>query len=153
MKNLLSGWALALGVIFAILGLMPANAADTVAPISIVIPWGDWLSGLLVSLAATVVSLVGLAVRRWLPSYLSGLVTDAAISNAVNFALGKVEGAVAGKTLEPQVANAVIAAAAQYAIKSEPRVAKWLGDNLQAVILAKLSALGSAPAAAVALPK
>jgi hypothetical protein len=156
MKLLLSRWALAhafvpLLIVFVIIGLAPANAAD--ASVSVVVPWGDWVRELLVSVGSIAVALVSWVIAKWAPSYVRAILTDAAVTNAVNYALTRVEGAVAGQQLEVHVASTVVAAAARYAVNSEPRVAKWLGDNLQPVILAKLSALGVAPAAAVVLPK
>lgn len=139
--------ALAALVVFAVLGLAPANAADA-ASTSVVIPWGDWARDLLVAVGSVFVAVATWAIAK-LPAAVRVWVTNDAISRAVNYALGKVEGAVAGKELDIHVANSVVAAAARYAVQAEPRVAKWLGDNLQPMIIAKLAALGVTPSEAV----
>lgn len=141
----------ALALLFAAIGLFPAYAAAT-DPSVVVIPWGEWVRELLVSVAGLAVTLASWAVARWAPFYVRAFITDKAISDAVNFALGKVEGAVAGEKLELRVTNSVIKAAADYAIDYEPKAVKWLGQQLGPAILAKLSALGVAPADAVTVP-
>lgn len=129
--------------LFAFLfGGVAAFAADT-API--VVPWGAWIHDILSSLSGVAVTAAS-AVVAWLaPPYVRMLISDRMVANAVNFALAKVDDAVVGKTLELHVANAVVDRAVRYAVTSEPKVAKWVGANLQPLVIAKLSALGCAP--------
>ena len=143
----------ALFAVFAVIGLTPANAADTSASTDIVIPWGAWLSSILVSITSAAVGYVAWAVRKWAPWYVNTVVSDAAIDNAVHSALAKVEGAVAGQSLSLEVTNSVARDALNYIVQSEPRVAKYLGSKLGPVILSKLSEIGSAPKDAVPVPR
>jgi len=139
--------ALALFAVFAVIGLAPAYA-ETAS--TIVVPWGDWLSSLLASVASLAIALLSFVVAKWAPAYVKVLLTDDLISKAVNYGFGAVEGAVAGKTLSLSTTNLVLAAAEQYAVSSAPAISKWLGANLRPLILAKLSALGVVPADATA---
>ncbi|MBB4199031.1 hypothetical protein CCR94_16190 [Rhodoblastus sphagnicola] len=154
MKQVLSiraALALAFVVICVILGFTPANAADAAAASTdVVVPWGAWLSSALASIVSIAITFLSYAVAKWAPAYVKVFVTDDLISKAVNYGFGAVEGAVAGKSLDIKTANAVIASAANYAVQSEPLIAKWLGANLMPTILAKLSALGVLPADASA---
>ncbi|SNB83131.1 hypothetical protein SAMN06265338_12429 [Rhodoblastus acidophilus] len=141
--------AYAVAVVLVASGLAPAYAADTAAT-TVVIPWGDWLSSLLASVASLAIALLSFVVAKWAPAYVKVLLTDDLISKAVNYGFGAVEGAVAGKTLSLSTTNLVLAAAEQYAVSSAPAISKWLGANLRPLILAKLSALGVVPADATA---
>ena len=73
---------------------------------------------------------------------------DRMIAQAVDAGFGLVEGAEAGKQLEIPVANKVIRKAAQYLIDQAPGLFKELGENLGPMLVARLSAQGSLPAAA-----
>ena len=99
--------------------------------------------------AALVVSAL---VAKWAPPLVRQYLTDQVIERAVHYALGRIEGAAAGKELDLKTSNEVLAAAEQYTVTLAPKVAVWLGDKLKPLLLAKLSALGSAPTAAVNLP-
>jgi hypothetical protein len=148
MKHLLSPRA-ALAYAFAVLflGSMPAHAADAS---DVVVPWGAWLSSILSSIVSLAVAVASYVVARWAPAYLKLFLTNDLITKAVNYGFGAVEGAVAGQTLDIKTANAVVSAAANYAVQAEPRFAAWLGANLMPTILAKLSSLGVLPAEASA---
>jgi hypothetical protein len=124
-----------------------AYAADTT---SVVIPWGDWLSSLLTAVASVLVALLSFIVSKFAPTLLKTFLTNDLIAKSVNYGLGAVEGAVAGKTLTLATTNAVLAAAEQYAVASAPTISAWVGANLRPLILAKLSAFGVVPAEASA---
>ncbi|PPQ39384.1 hypothetical protein SAMN06265338_103230 [Rhodoblastus acidophilus] len=143
-----SVFAVSVAIVFALLGLAPAHAADA-APQVVVIPWGDWLKELIVAVGGVAVTLASFLVAKFVPSYLRLFITDGMVTNAVNTALAQVEGAVAGQKLPLPIANAVVAEAVSYIVASEPKVAKWLGDKLKPLVLAKLSALGCAPVSAI----
>jgi len=141
LHSLRAAFALAFGLI--LFGWIPANAADAS---TVVIPWGDWLKEILVSVAALAVSALSYVVAKWAPAFVKTLVTDDLIAKAVNYGFGAVEGVVAGKTLTLETTNSVLYAAESYALSMAPTVSKWLGDNLRPVLLAKLAALGVLPA-------
>jgi len=130
---------------FAFAGDGAAYALSTV-----VVPWGDWVSSVLASLGSIAIGLLSFVVAKWAPAYVKMLLTDDLIAKAVNYGVGAVEGAVAGKTLTLETTNSVLAAAEQYAVASAPAICKWLGANLRPLILARLSALGAVPADASA---
>jgi hypothetical protein len=132
----------------------PAFAQATATAPSVSIPWGSWLSGLLSwpALAAGAAGYLGYAIKSIGGGTLSLLVSDQQITAAVNYALAKVSGAVAGQTLEVQVANNVAQTAFNWIVSTEPALAGKLGSALGPQILAKLSQLGVAPAAPVAVP-
>lgn len=142
-KTLLRG-ALALAIVLA---APVAYAADST---SVVVPWGDWVGSLLASIGTLTAAVLVYIVKTWAPSIVKTFLTDKVISDAVNYGLGAIEGAVAGKELDLKTTNAVLTAAANYAVSLEPNIAAWLGGNLRPALLSKLSALGAVPAAATA---
>ena len=152
MKHLLSWRAsLTFALLIVLFGWIPAHAADAAASSSdVVVPWGVWLSSLLASLVSIAVAGFSYVVARFAPAYLKLFLTNDLIAKAVNYGFGAVEGAVAGQVLDVKTANAVVSAAANYAVQAEPQFAAWLGANLMPTILAKLSALGVLPADASA---
>ncbi|MCW2276401.1 hypothetical protein GJ654_18920 [Rhodoblastus acidophilus] len=141
MKRYLEAAALAVAII--LFAWIPANAADAVT--AVVIPWGDWLKEIIVSVGSLAVAVLSFVIAKWAPAYVKVFLTDDLIAKAVNYGLGAVEGAVAGKTLTLETTNEVLAAAEQFAVASAPRVSKWAGDNLRPLILSKLAASGIVP--------
>jgi hypothetical protein len=123
--------------------------ADTGA-VTLVVPWGQWVTKALTSAESVAVAIVAAVVAKWAPAYVKSLLTEQVIGNAVDYAFGAVAGAVKGKELDVATTNALIDAAVHYAVVNEPKIAAWLGGALRSAVLAKLSALGVAPVAATA---
>lgn len=138
----------ALALAFA-LSPLTAFAAD-LAPATVTIPWGDWLGSLLTASATVVVSIIGFIVHRFLPPALSSLITDSVINKAVDYAIATTRDAIHGKEASIGVTNQLIAAAANWIIANEPKIADWAGDNLCPLIVARLAAVGVVPADASA---
>ncbi len=135
----------------AALALSPlaALAADAV-PASVTIPWGDWLASLLTASATIVVSLIGFIVHRFAPPVIAAFVTNDVIEKAVNYAIATTAGAAHGREAHIEVTNDLIAAAANWIVANEPRIADWAGSNLCPLIVARLAAVGVVPAEASA---
>ena len=109
------------------------------------LPWGDFISTMLQYATPAVIAL-GLAVFHNLATPVATLfINDQAISDAINFALSKVEGAVAGNVLSVGVANKTLDAALQYVVKEEPKVAKQLGTKLLPQLLSEMQKMGLLP--------
>jgi hypothetical protein len=112
---------------------------------SVTIPWGDWASGLLNGLASVLALALTWVVGKYAPALASNFLNGAAITNAVNYGLGAVEGAVAGKTLTVTSTNSVLSAAESYMVAHTPAAAKSLGNMIRPAILAELSSIGVLP--------
>lgn len=142
--------AMALAVAAALaLSPLAALAADA-APVSVTIPWGDWLASLLTASATIVVSLIGWVVHRFAPPAIAAFVTNDVIEKAVNYAIATTAGAARGREAHIEVTNDLIAAAANWIIANEPKIAGWAGSNLCPLIVARLAAAGVVPAEASA---
>jgi hypothetical protein len=157
-RNVLSaGAAIAAACALALCAAPAALAADaaTAASNVVSVPWGDWLSSLLVSSVGLVVAVVSWALRG-APAALRAYLTNDAISKAANYVIATEVGLIKGKTVEIGVANDLIVAVASRLVANEPRIAKWAGDLLEPLIVAELSKLGVIPAeadaAALGLP-
>jgi hypothetical protein len=139
-------------VLFAFGGV--AHAAEAAASASttpsISIPWGDWLAGGLAFSSSLLVGVLTWAAKSFLPAFAQTFLTNDVIAKAVDYALASVEGAVRGKEADVNVSNAVIATALGWIVDYEPKVQKWAGDNLEPLIIARLSALNVIPASASA---
>lgn len=118
---------------------------------SVTIPWGDWATALLNALGALLTAVLTYAVGRYAPALATTFLSSTAISNAVNYGLGAVEGAVQGKTLTVNTTNSVLGAAEAYLVAHAPLAAKSLGDMIRPAILAELSKLGIVPPEASAV--
>ena len=118
---------------------------------SITIPWGDWATALLNALGALLTAVLTYAVGRYAPALATTFLSSTAISNAVNYGLGAVEGAVQGKTLTVNTTNSVLGAAEAYLVAHAPLAAKSLGGMIRPAILAELSKLGIVPPEASAV--
>jgi len=110
------------------------------------IPYGDWLTAILQSAAATFAAVVSWIVANYAPAVIKSYLTTEAVRAAVDYAIATIANAEHGKTLDLSVANKVIAQAANYAITSEPKLAAWIGDELRPLIAAKLASLNMLPA-------
>lgn len=141
--------------LFALLGAMmlalivPAHAAE------VVIPWGEWLSGLLAYSKDVIVAGVALAITwgaRKLPGQVGEIVVamrlEQLLKRAVDYGIAAVEGAAKDKVLTVDITNQVIAEAVTYAAKSAPALASKFGDTIRAKILARLAGEGIVPAEA-----
>ena len=134
-----------------VLAIPFAAFAQTSAPDGVVVvPWGTWLAGWLSSAGSVAAAVLAAVVAKWAPALVKGFLTEKVINDAVNYGLGAIEGAVAGKELDLKTTNAVLTAAADYAVSVEPAVSSWIGGNLRSLLLSRLSALGSVPASATA---
>ena len=118
---------------------------------SVTIPWGDWATALLNALGALLTAVLTYAVGRYAPALATTFLSSTAISNAVNYGLGAVEGAVQGKTLTVNTTNSVLSAAEAYLVAHAPLAAKSLGGMIRPAILAELSKLGIVPPEASAV--
>ena len=118
---------------------------------SVTIPWGDWATALLNALGALLTAVLTYAVGRYAPALATTFLSSTAISNAVNYGLGAVEGAVQGKTLTVNTTNSVLGAAEAYLVAHAPLAAKSLGGMIRPAILAELSKLGIVPPEASAV--
>jgi hypothetical protein len=116
----------------------------------VTIPWGDWLAYLLTASATIVVSLIGFIVHRFAPPAIAALVTNDVIEKAVNYAIATTAGAAHGREAHIEVTNQLTAAAANWIIANEPKIADWAGANLCPLIVARLAAVGVVPAEASA---
>jgi hypothetical protein len=72
------------------------------------------------------------------------------IAKAVDYAIATTAGAAHGKTASIPVANELIAAALNWIVANEPKIADWSGANLRPLIVAKLAASGVVPSEASA---
>ncbi len=137
--------ALALAIATGLLSSLGALAADA-APATITVPWGDWLASLLTASATIVVSLIGFVVHRFAPPAIAAFVTNDVIEKAVNYAIATTAGAAHGREAHIDVTNNLIAAAANWIIANEPKIADWADSNLRPLIVARLAAVGIVPA-------
>jgi len=96
----------------------------------VIIPWGDWLIGMLEPAGALVVAMIMWALRR-LPSsiylYLQMMRAEQLVQRAVDYGLSATAGAVAGKQLSVPVTSEVLEAAAEYAVAHAPGLVKTIG--------------------------
>lgn len=151
---------LSLAVAFLALFVFNVAAAfaddAVIAPAApVVVPVGSWVSSLLESgrdiIISAVILLVGIAAHR-LPGQAATLVqtmlTEQVVARAVDWGFAVTSGAVKGKTMTLPQANAVVAAAEEYAIANAPVWATAVGDLLRPKIIARMGASGSLPAEA-----
>ncbi|WHQ70043.1 hypothetical protein [Methylorubrum extorquens] len=146
----------------------PALAAEvaTVCDKPVLIPWGDWLVALAVSLREPILTVllpiiaayIIQAIRKvypWAALFLSQRRVEMMLEAAVGFGLNAVNGAAKGKTLSVNVAVPVIAKGTQYVIDTAPpAVIKAAGgaDGIAARIFRKLDLDDHASEAAVLVP-
>ena len=93
---------------------------------------------------AAVIAAVGIAFRA-LPANINAMLTSARaiqiIEKGISYGFNTVEGAVAGKTLDVNVGNAVVAQAVQYVIDQAPaKIIAWVGgeEGIKRKIIARL---------------
>ncbi|CAO4134672.1 hypothetical protein [Methylorubrum extorquens] len=132
----------------------------------VLIPWGDWLVALAVSLREPILTVllpiiaayVIQAIRKvypWAALFLSQRRVEMMLEAAVGFGLNAVNGAAKGKTLSVNVAVPVIAKGTQYVIDTAPAaVIKAAGgaDGIAARIFRKLDLDDHASETAVLVP-
>ncbi len=124
-----------------------AFAADVAAPAAastVVIPWGDWLGGLLTGAAALFVALLTRLVAL-APAVIRTFLTNDVITKAVDYAIATTSGAVRGQAASIPVSNQLIGAALEWVVSNEPKIAKWADDRLRPLIAARLAALNVIP--------
>jgi hypothetical protein len=146
----------------------PVSSAEvaTVGDKPVLIPWGDWLVALAVSLREPILTIllpiiaayIIQAIRKvypWAALFLSQRRVEMMLEAAVGFGLNAVNGAAKGKTLSVNVAVPVIAKGTQYVIDTAPpAVIKAAGgaDGIAARIFRKLDLDDRASEAAVLVP-
>jgi hypothetical protein len=119
----------------------------------VVFHWGNLVDAALVMFAPSIAGaiLYGFA---WLvgkyapPSWLlllKQLHVNEVLEKAIGAGLAKTEGAVAGKTLEVDVANHVLAGALQYVADQTPKLLKQFGPKLEDMLIARLGEKGILP--------
>lgn len=132
-----------LSVILVVAVSSVALAADQPSGAVVInVPWGDWLSQFLLASASTFVTVATWVVGKVLPSFIRRYVTNEAITNSVNYAIASVAHAQQGKASDVIVTNSLVASAVKYIVDNEPRIAKQLGNRLQSLVVAQLSAAG-----------
>lgn len=126
-----------------------AAYAATATP-SLSLDYGDFLAKVLALFAASITSIVWYLVQKYVPAFYRLFLTQDVVTNAVNAGLAEIEGAVAGQALPIGTVNAVIAAAVAWANANEPKALALIKQDLEPLIVAKLSAAGVIPASATA---
>jgi hypothetical protein len=146
---------LAAAACLAIACMGAAHAADAVAQSTVVLPVGDWTTlvlgwsrDLVLSLIAGVIAWGGRKLPGQIGNVIKAALTDKLIAQAVDYAIGAIEGATKGKTVDVSTANQLVALAEQAALQFGPTLAKAAGDMLKPMIVARLAALDAIPAAA-----
>lgn len=133
---------------------------------AVVLPWGDWLVALAVSLREPILTILipiiaGYAIQAirkvypWAALFLSQRRVEMMLEAAVGYGLNAVTGAAKGKTLSVNVAVPVIAKGTQYVIDTAPpAVIKAAGgaDGIAARIFRKLDLDDGASEATVLVP-
>ncbi len=164
------GWALmfAAVAVMLVIGTPVAFAAElgTIGDKAVILPWGDWLVALAVSLREPILTIlipiiagyVIQAIRKvypWATLFLSQRRVEMMLEAAVGFGLNAVQGAAKGKTLSANVAVPVIAKGTQYVIDTAPpAVIKAAGgaDGIAARMFRKLDLDDHASEANVLVP-
>lgn len=136
---------LILATTFVVLFTLPAFAAE------VVIPWGDWLGGILglvAMIAGTIASVLVAWALKFLPATLRAYIDQQRIAQveqllqaAITYGVNTVSGATMDKTLNIEVGNAVLAEAIQYAIDHGPAwLINWMGgeDGIRDKIISRL---------------
>ncbi|MBB2965086.1 hypothetical protein [Methylobacterium sp. R2-1] len=146
----------------------PALAAEvaTVGDKPVLIPWGDWLVALAVSLREPILTIllpiiaayIIQAIRKvypWAALFLTQKRVEMMLKAGVGFGLNAVQDAAKGKTLSVNVAKPVIAKDTQYVIDTAPpAVIKAAGgaDGIAARMFRKLDLDEHASEQAVLIP-
>lgn len=121
--------------------VVPAFAADTSV---VAIPLGSWTEQVAAVAGSVVLGILLWLLRQLPPAIYQALRTAQAeqlLGRAVDYALNAVAGAAKGKTLSVDVGNAVVAAAASYAVENGPgMLIRWLGgpEAIERMILARI---------------
>ncbi|MCP1535487.1 hypothetical protein [Methylorubrum extorquens] len=156
----------AFGVFVAMTGASIAAELGTIGDKAVILPWGDWLDALAVSLREPILTIllpiiaayIIQAIRKvypWAALFLSQRRVEMMLEAAVDFGLNAVNGAAKGKTLSVNVAVPVIAKGTQYVIDTAPpAVIKAAGgaDGIAARIFRKLDLDDHASEAAMLVP-
>lgn len=177
---LIVAFALAAARRFGVVGIIGAALAALVLPTggvlavevatvgdkAVIVPWGDWLVALAVSLREPILTIllpiiagyIIQAIRKvypWATLFLTQRRVEMMLEAAVGFGLNAVQGAAKGKTLSANVAVPVIAKGTQYVIDTAPpAVIKAAGgvDGIAARMFRKLDLDDSASEANVLVP-
>jgi hypothetical protein len=121
---------IALSALVLVLGV-PALAADVV-PVSVVVPYGEWI-GAVLPYAGYALAAVALWGVRMLPPQFSAIAhvmqAESLITAGISYGINTTAGATRDKTLTLHVANPVLAAALEYVLTiAKPSVLAKLGS-------------------------
>ncbi|AWI91470.1 hypothetical protein C0214_01150 [Methylobacterium sp. DM1] len=146
----------------------PALSAElgTIGDKAVIVPWGDWLVALAVSLREPILTIlipiiagyVIQAIRKvypWAALFLTQRRVEMMLEAGVGYGLNAVQGATKGKTLSVNVAVPVIAKGTQYLVDTAPpAVIKAAGgpEGIAARMFRKLDLDDHASEAAVLVP-
>jgi hypothetical protein len=131
--------------ITAVLASATAFAAVAAVPIDtqpVTIPWGDWASALLMTTSTVVIPAVAWAMRK-VPSNLRWLLVAARVEQlltvAMQDAINRTAGAVAGKTYDLDTGIVVANNMLRYAVQAAPELVKQFGlDAMWLKVLARV---------------
>jgi hypothetical protein len=134
-------------IVLSVLLLTPTFAAD-----SVTIPWGDWLSQILGSAAATAGTIAMIIVTyalQFLPATLRSYIdeqrrkqAEQLLERCIAYGINEAKGFVTGKTLDIKVGSEVLAGALQYAVDQGPGwLIGWMGgaERVRDKILSRLA--------------
>ncbi|ABY32751.1 hypothetical protein [Methylorubrum extorquens] len=155
--------AAALAALALSTGGLFAAELGTIGDKAVILPWGDWLVALAVSLREPILTIllpiiaayIIQAIRKvypWAALFLSQRRVEMMLEAGVGYGMNAVQGAAKGKTLSVNVAVPVIAKGTQYVIDTAPpAVIKAAGgaDGIAARIFRKLDLDDHASEAAV----
>jgi hypothetical protein len=122
----------------------PAVLAADAVPVSVIVPYGDWVNSAL-PYAGYGLTALALYMVRMLPGQFAAIAhvmqAEALITTAISYGINATAGAAKDKTLTVNVANPVLAAALTYVLaNAQPWVLSHLGDpkSIARMIWAKL---------------
>ncbi|WP_454813748.1 hypothetical protein [Labrys neptuniae] len=138
--------------LFALVAPALAQIATDAASTAVSLPIGQWISDIGTVVLAIAGGLIAWIVRK-LPAQIAQIITtaqvDQMLTKAIGYAINAVEGATAGKTLNVNVGNAVLAQALNYVTVHAPQwLIEWLG-GLDAIAQKIIARLNLDPAAGV----
>lgn len=115
-------------------------------PVAASVPYGAWVVAFLnwIQFALTAIALW--VFNKYVPSIYKMFVSKQAVSDAINYAITTIEGAVSGKVLTVAQTNQIIEEAINYLDQQEPAIAAWAGNTIRPKIVAWLQAAGMIPA-------
>jgi hypothetical protein len=127
--------------------------AQDALPGVVVVPWGDWLSAVLVDVRNFILSAAGIVLSfvltKFWPAgkaFIEAARVEQLLGRAVDFGIAAVAGATKGKTATIPIANEVLERALEYAVDAAPSLATKLAETLRPKLIARIGAAGIVPA-------